>query len=215
MGKKKIRFLENKNYLKLLTLLALLFLVLIFKNNNLQNLVLIFLGFYLVVILSPKETRVIILVAFTLRLILLLVNSYLFTLPEVIGSDAGMFEATALNWSQNGLAWLFNNFTSGAFLYSWFIAVFYVIFGHNPFLIEFINVLFGTFTVLVVYLICGEIFSRKEALISAFITSIFPSLVYFSVVMLREAPAVFFFTYGTYLLLKWFKEGYVGYLIAS
>ncbi|BAL81658.1 ArnT family glycosyltransferase [Caldisericum exile] len=210
---------ENSLLIKRVYRVLILFFVFIFvlaiRIPVVQNILLTFAGFLMIQWLVPMEMKNALFLAYVIRILFLLFNTYAFHLPLLNTGDATMYDSIGLQWSQNGVEWVLAHFTSGAFMYSWFIAIVYYTFGYNPFIVQFINVMFGTFTIFYVYLITEDIFSEEEALITSYISSIFPSFVYFSLAILREAPIVFFFTGGVHYFIKWLKNGSLISLVVS
>ncbi len=197
---------KNKNIFWLLSVIAFIVSILI-KNPLLQNILFVSFAFLFVTLYFPKKARGILIIALSVRLIFVLIDQYVFPLPESrAGSDALMFTSMGLEWSKNGLNWLFSHFTSGAFMYSWLIALIYTIFGPNQFLVQFLNALLGTFIVYNVFLIGENLFDTQKAIIASVIYALFPTSVYFSALPFREVPMIFFFTSGLLFLIKWIKE---------
>jgi len=211
--------LRRKSFLFSFRIFILCFLISITiftKNQFLINVMFALFGFLVIIFFAPREVRKLIVFAFFIRIIFVLIDLYVFPLPESReGSDALMFLSIGWEWSQNGLMWLFTHFTSGAFMYSWLIALVYSFFGRNQFLIQFFNSLFGAFIVWNVYLIAKSVWSEKEGIISAYICTFFPTLIYFSALSFREVPIVFFFTSGLLFFIKWLKEERIEYILTS
>jgi hypothetical protein len=97
-----------------------------------------------------RALTVILFTAFVSRLLLAITQSFIMPLPDS-SIDAVVFER--LGWD---VASAWNNgtpppVTRGAYLYSKFIALVYYTAGHNPFLIQYINVILGVLTVYIVY----------------------------------------------------------------
>ena len=190
---------------------AILFLILVIssifvKNALIQDVFVTVSGFLLILLFSPRKIAVPLLIAFLIRVVLIFINNFVSVLPEVRGSDAEMFESTGAMWAQNGFIWLFKNFVSGAFMYSWLIALIYSVFGRNPFIIQlfnsFLSVLVGTY----VFLMVRSLWDEEKAMVPAVIALFFPSIVYFSVLPLREMVIIFPFVFGIYLFLMWMKS---------
>jgi len=153
--------------------------------------------------------------AFFLRLILVVYSEYVSFLPEYLGSDAAMFESYGWQYAQNGLLWLIQNFKTGASFYSWIIGLIYSFIGRNPFVIELLNALFGVLIVLNVYKIALLLYDKRSAYIGSLITAFFPSLIYFSAMILREVPIIYSFTLGLLIFFQWKKLQKAKYLFLS
>lgn len=208
---------RNKSYQKLALVLLdliLLFLVSIINNFLLQDILFILFLYIFLYLISPKEIKNVIIIAFVLRIVFVLLDIYVFPLPKSgPGSDAVMFEGIAFELSKNGLPWLLSHFTSGSFMYSWIIAVIYVFVGRNTFIIQGLNSLLGALVVLNVYLISREIWTKKESYFASFCTVFFPTLIYFSALAFREMFIVWSFTFGVYFTVLWLKVNKLQYFV--
>lgn len=200
---------ENKKLKIILIVLDVMILCVIpiFKNFYFQDILFLVFSFLTIFLISPSKIKSIVIISFIIRIVFVLIDIYLIPLPESrAGSDAAMFESIAFQWSQMGLPWLLNNFTSGSFMYSWIIAIIYSFVGRNLFIIQGLNALFGAFVVLNVYLIGKETWGHREAYLAAVISTFFPTLIYFSALPFREIPIIWSFTLGVYFVLLWFKK---------
>lgn len=205
----KTNIKENKKLKIILIVLDLIILCVIpiFKNFYFQDILFLVFSFLTIFLISPSKIKSVVVISFIIRIVFVLIDIYLIPLPESrVGSDAAMFEGIAFQWSQMGLPWLLNNFTSGSFMYSWIIAIIYSFVGRNLFIIQGLNALFGAFVVLNVYLIGKETWGHREAYFAAVISTFFPTLIYFSALPFREIPIIWSFTLGVYFVLLWFKK---------
>ena len=116
--------------------------------------------------------------------------------------DARTFERIAWLWARDGR--LFDDFTTGSYLYSWLSSGIYLLFGRVPFLLHVINSYFGTLTIYFVM--------RSARLLSAnthidraagWTLAFYPSAVLYSVLTMREAPMVLALSISIHLLLSW------------
>ena len=71
------------------------------------------------------------------------------------------------------------------------LAVVYKVFGHEIILAKLLNVLLGTATCLLAYLIGKRVFNRTGGLTAAFALAIFPSQVFSPTLVMSEVPATF------------------------
>lgn len=193
----------GSRYLKVGIVSGLLIASTLVRNAVAQDVLLTFAGFLALLLFSQKRMTAYLLVAFFFRVSLIVLNNFVVELPEVRGSDAGMFEKTGAMWAENGITWLLRNFTSGAFMYSWFIAFVYSIFGRNPFIVQLANSFLGIMTGIFVYKIAKTLWNEEKAVLPAVIALFFPSLVYSSVLTVREIPIIFTLVCGVYLFLVW------------
>ena len=150
--------------------------------------------FFFIIVWGKKNKHLInvILVAFLLRVVLIVLQIYSpITLPDSTG-DAIQFESRAVEFSRNqGLSIIFDFLEKDSYLISRIIAVFYTIFGESKFLALSISVALGTMSVYLIYYICFEVWDYRSAKKAAWVIALFPSLVLYSSLILREAYIVF------------------------
>ena len=181
------------------------------RGTDLLGLYIVLLGFaaFVFLVFSNKDAkfRNLILLAFLLRMGLALFHAYVKPLPDS-GADAVGFER--LGW-QVAEAWLMGAeppSLHGAFIYANWIGVLYFLFGRIPLVAQFTNVLLGTFTVYFTWKLALLITnSRRVALISALIISLFPTFNLYSAITMRESFIVFFTVISVYCFFLWLKMG--------
>jgi hypothetical protein len=167
-----------------------------------------FLGIFLLTfLLGIKNThiKITLIIAFFIRLVLALVQFYLFPLPDST-ADAVAFERVA--WEMASQGNLIDSFTTGAYMYSWFISVFYSLFGvRSPLFMQSVNVFLGVMVVFNVYKITELIYNdKKVSKIAAFISAIYPTMALYSAITLREAFFAYFVTAGMIFFVKWLRK---------
>lgn len=126
----------------------------------------ILIGILIVLIFSKVTPRIkyILIIAFALRVILILIHVYVIPLPETsTGSDMIYFEESGWRLAQNGIFWLFGHFKSGAYFYTWVIGFIYALFGRSAFMIQVLNAILGTIVVWAVYSISVFIWGGKQS----------------------------------------------------
>lgn len=152
-----------------------------------------------------------------LRLIVAILGFYFFTLPY--SSDDAVYNDNA-GWilSQSGF-WgvLYGDVSrTGSEYYIRFIGLIYYFIGRLPLVMILLNVLFGSLTVINVYLLSCLLWGKRWAVRCAWITALFPSMILLSSVLLREAPIHFLSSLGLLYLAKFFKfrrpENFLGFL---
>ena len=130
--------------------------------------------------------------SFFLRLILLLTNQYVFPLP---GStfDAKTFELQAWQYSQNyGFSIFYNLFQNDVYLISRIISIFYTLTSRSEMMAQSISLGLGTASIYLVYRLSLMIWSRETSIKISWFSSIYPPMVLYSVLVLREAYVNFF-----------------------
>jgi len=155
--------------------------------------------------LKHPEVRALLILAFAIRAIFALVHHYGVPLPDS-QADAVTFERVAAQWAGQGMGSILTHFTTGAYLYSWIISLLYSITLRSVLMMQGINVLFGTLIVWNVYRLSRLIWGQRSALRAAYIAAIFPTLVLYSAITLREVAIVFPFTLGALYFVRWLKS---------
>jgi 4-amino-4-deoxy-L-arabinose transferase-like glycosyltransferase len=199
----------SKNF-KFFTFLLIIASFLLFfsplPRNDSLGFIGILIGILIVLIFSSHSPAIkyALFIAFALRVSLILIYKYSNILPQfTVFSDIIVFEQTGLQFANNGFQWLFSHFTSGTYLYSWFIGLFYVLLGESPFLMQVINAILGTTVVWIVYSTAVMLWGEKEGKYASWIIAIFPSMVFFSSFIFREEPIIFTYSLGVFFLVKW------------
>lgn len=145
-------------------------------------------------------------IAFIIRLILLIIDQFWFNLPQS-GLDTVRFERQAYemtvygDWSFKDMIFSgadFHILTSGYLIYS--------VFGRIPFLWGLLMVLMGTATVYNIHRGCYLITNNyKTANKSAWIAAFFPNFAVLSATLLREVPIHFFLSLSLVYLISYIK----------
>lgn len=90
--------------------------------------------------------------------------------------------------------------------YPVFIAFFYFIFGYSPIVILIIQIIFDSFTSILIYLMAKNLFNNKTALIASYLYSIEPHASIYSISMYSDTIFVFFISLFGYHIIKYFLE---------
>jgi len=143
--------------------------------------------------------------AFLIRAAFALIHRYVWPLPDS-QADAIGFELTAANWAQQGFPGVLREFRTGAWLYSWVVAIFYSFFGRSPLMAQAINVTLGSLIVYNVFRVTEMLWGSHYARRSAWCTALFPTLVLYSAITMREVMIVFPLTLGVLYFVRWLRE---------
>jgi len=172
----------------------------------------IFLAFGGMVILKVAQKypqlKTALIVAFIIRAFFALVHYYVVPLPDSQG-DAVSFEHIAADWARSGFFEVVRRFQTGFRLYPWVIAIFYSLFGRSHLMAQAINVFLGSLIVYNVFHITSFVWGEKYALSAAWGTALFPTLVLYSAITMREVMIVFSLTLGTLYFVRWLKKDFV------
>lgn len=178
------------------------------------SIALLFLMTLIVALRWPSISKIIF-VALIARVILLLVGHYFVNLPDTT-NDAQGFEWGAWNRAQDGFFQTIKNFPGiNSFFYSWFISIPYSLFGRSILMMQSIGLLFGLGVVFFGWLVSKKIWDDKTANKVGWILALFPSLILYSVVPLREVYSSFFLIVAITGIVSWSKSGSTKSLILT
>lgn len=156
-------------------------------------------------------------VASIIRIISVLIHEYVFKVPDGT-KDAISFEANVWKYSQLpfiDFIYSFNS-VSKAYTFTWFLSFFYRIFGRSALLLESVHIIIGLFSILLVYklswLLSGNTIKSKQ---STAIFAFFPTIILYSVIILREVYIVFFMLLISIFLVKWLKSNRIIFALVS
>ncbi len=161
-----------------------------------------------VVFLAATRNRLFaapLLVGLVIRGTLAVIDALVFVLPG--HPDSMQFDFRAFYRARNGVAGTFEYITTGADLYTWVVSFFYALFERSSLMMQGVNVLFGTLVILNVGRLTvhlgGDAKLGRQA---AWLTALFPSLIYFSAVLLREVAVTYPLSLGVLYLAYWYRE---------
>ena len=145
--------------------------------------------------------------AFLLRTGAALFHSYIAPLPDGT-ADAVTFESQAWQWAQGGLQEAIGQFAGlGADFYVWCLSLIYAFAGRSLLLLQSISVLAGVLGVLATWKLALELWGERAAFKAAWVMAIFPAVVQYAALPLREALVVLFLVCGLIGLVRWARRG--------
>ena len=143
--------------------------------------------------------------ALGLRLLLLLIGEYI-DLPDST-SDAENFEFYAWQFAQGGFSNLFDYFNGpDPFFISWLIAIPYSLLDRSALMAKSISLFFGIGSVFLGWLLANKIWNKNIANKVGWIIALFPSLILYSVLIMREVYIVFFILLALHGVVDWTKN---------
>lgn len=177
--------------------------------ENLLGCLFLFVLFIFIFFFTKKHfySRNFLLTAFIVRSLLVILTEYdLILLPDNLG-DATKFEFTAREFSRNeGLLILKDFFKSDSLLISRIISIFYTVFGESVIVAKGISVALGTVSVYLTYFLVKLLWDRNSAKKAAWLVALFPTLILYSTIILREPYIVFFLLIGLIFIVKFIKK---------
>lgn len=160
----------------------------------------------LLMALRFKEIATIIFVALTVRIIFILIGHYIYPLPDST-ADAETFESLSSRLAADGFFNLINLYEGPSTKFiSWFIAVFYSLFGRSMLMAQSISLLLGIGCIFLAWNLAKKLWDKKTAKKVAWTTALFPSLVLYSVLVMREVYFCFFLLIALNGVCDWVKQ---------
>ena len=163
--------------------------------------------FLLISFKKKSEVKFVLLVAFLLRAICVVFDQFdSISLPDGY-ADASKFDTAAREFSRNyGLSVVLDFFKADSFLVSRIISIFYTIFYESKMMAQSLSVAIGTASVYLVYQLSLILWDYRSAKKAAWVAAIFPSLILYSSLTLREVYIVFFLLIGLIGIAKFVRS---------
>ena len=173
------------------------------------------LTFHTILAYLIKWLRYPLLIGVFLRIAFVLIDHFVMRLPDH-GSDALNFHLQAISWSQNGFVEMLSNFPGPTtYFYAWVLAFFYSILEPSVLLAQAISVFLGGWIIVLSAVLAKKVAGRNVAVRSAWLVALFPTLILYSSIPLREPFLVLFFLIAVYGAVSWSKyNSKLGVLIA-
>jgi len=149
----------------------------------------------------------IIFTALIVRVFVMLVGYYIIPLPDS-AADALGFEWGAWTRSKDGLINVLINFPGiNSYFYQWLMAIPYSLFGRSILMIQSIGLLFGVGSVFLGWVISKKVWDESTAIKVGWVLALFPSLILYSILTLREVYASFFLLVAILGIVNLYKNG--------
>jgi|TARA_Y100000389_G_scaffold168042_1_gene173518 4-amino-4-deoxy-L-arabinose transferase-like glycosyltransferase len=179
-----------------------------FNSVALVCIITFFLGLF-----RPDISRIIF-VALILRVTVLLIGHYLVALPDST-ADAISFERIAWELAQDGFFSVIDNYGGpGPKFICWLIAIPYSLFGRSILMAKSLSLFFGIGCVFLGWQIAKIIWNNHVANKVGWAIALFPSLILYSVLIMREMYVVFFLLIALYGVVIWTKtENFKSFII--
>ena len=164
-------------------------------------------------LVTDRRTRLVVVVAYLIRMAMAYVHAYVVALPDS-QFDAIRFERVAWMWARDGQC--FDDFTTGSLLYSWIGSCVYLVVGRTALVLQLANCFLGALIVLVgmrAARLLPQVRSYDRGV--GWAIALYPSLVLYSAIMMREAAVVFCFALSMYFLTKWASGDGYRYAVAA
>lgn len=204
---KSIKIKTNDLFFLFFIILFSLFLV-IAKVDLVGFLSLVFLA--LITFLFSKYYKsltTILYVALSVRLVSIYFGNFILILPDSWG-DATLYELYAWELSQKGFYSIVDHFPfdNTSYFISWILAFFYSLIDRSIIMGQSISLFFGMCSAILGTLIASKIWGEKISIRVGWIIALYPTLVLYSSIILREAYIWFFFLVAIYGIVSWLKD---------
>ena len=174
-------------------------------------------GILMILVLGLRKRWLLapLIVAFSARLFTSLIHRYLFPLPQG-GADALVFDRTAYEWSAGGCFASLEYFDpAGSYVYSALLGVFYGCVGYSPIAAQVINAALGTIAVAMLSLATARIWGQRPAVRAGYFLAIFPALIIYSSVTLRESSILLAFSIMVYCIARFSERRELKWILAA
>ncbi len=114
-----------------------------------------------------------------------------------------------LKWQGDYYGTLLDRYGYGVNLYTYFLALFYKIFGFNYLSSKLISCLIGGAVPVLIYKISRTMFSFKTSRIASYMVTFWPSLIFWSIANLKDPFILFFNCFGFYFIVSKLRKGYI------
>ncbi len=153
--------------------------------------------------------------ALSVRIFFILIGHYFFTLPD---SDKDALGLDDIAWSlaQDGFLNVINNFPGlNSFFYTWVIAIPYSLFGRSIVMSQSLSLFFGLGVVFLGWLFAKKLWGSYTAKNVGWVLALFPSLILYSILPLRDIYSSFFLLVGMFGLYNWTRTDSFGSAILT
>ena len=144
-------------------------------------------------------------VALIIRIFILLIGYYITPLPDST-ADAQSFEGGAWDYAREGFFSIFDYYRGpDPYFISFFISIPYSLFGRSILMAQSLSLLFGMGSIFLGWLIAKKLWNNRIANTVGWTMALFPSLVLYSVLIMREAYICFFILVAMYGVVDWVR----------
>ena len=151
--------------------------------------------------------RMVLLVALAVRAAMALFHFYVAPLPDGT-ADAVTFERYAWEWGQDGIMAALAHFPGqDAYFYAWAMSLVYAVTDRSLLMLQAVNVLAGVLAVWAIWRLTTRIWDAATACRAAWVMALFPTIVQYGALPMREAGFVLFFLLALYGVVQWQQEG--------
>lgn len=161
----------------------------------------------LIIAVRVPAIRFALAVAFAVRATVALFHFYVAPLPDGT-ADAVAFERYAWEWGRDGLLAALPHFPGqDAYFYAWAMALVYALTDRSLLMLQSINIFAGVLAIWVAWKLTLRVWDAGSAQRAAWVMALFPTIVQYGALPMREAGFVLFFLLALYWVVDWQQEG--------
>lgn len=154
----------------------------------------------------PNISRILY-VALALRILIIIIGHYFIVLPDS-NKDAVGLEGLAWTLGQDGFLNALSNFEgNNRYFWSQIIGVLYSLFGRSILMAQSLSLFFGIGTIFLAWLLAKKIWDKGTATKVGWVLALFPSLILYSVLPLKEIYQSFFLLVAMTGIFYWVQYG--------
>jgi hypothetical protein len=151
--------------------------------------------------------RAFLITALSVRVGAMMFGYFVTPLPDS-GNDAHHFELVAWEWGQAGFAEAFDHFPGpDSYFISWVLAVLYSVTDRSLLMAQSVSLLFGMGAVFLGWRLARKLWGDSVAVSAGWMLALFPTLVLYSTLTLREAYVWFFLLVALHGVVDWVRSG--------
>lgn len=174
------------------------------------------IGIY-VMVLSKRYTdlSLVLPIAFLVRAFAALFHFYVAPLPDGT-TDAVTLEETAWDWGRKGFFFAFEQLIQpDSYFYSWLLSLVYALTSHSVLMAQGISVFAGVCSVYLVWVLTRELWEGDHAKKAAWVAALFPTLILYSALTMREVFVIVFLLLGLIALVRWARSDSTVYALLT
>ena len=151
-------------------------------------------------------------VALSLRILIIIIGHYFVPLPDST-KDAAGFESLAWTYGQDGFLSAIGHFPENIrYFWSMIIGILYSLFGRSILMAQSLSLLLGIGIIFLVWSLAKKIWDKDKAIKVAWIVALFPSLLLYSVLPLKDIYQSFFLLVAFTGIFYWVQDGSFKYI---
>ena len=189
-------------------LLFILTILLILAHTNMVGVLSVLIVSLIVFFLSQhwRSVATILYVALFIRVFVIFLDNNFINLPDSQG-DAYYFELRAYEWSQLGFPDALFNYPGWeeSYFISYILSIFYSLTDRSLLIGQSISLLLGTSVVLLSWIIAQKIWDRRVAMKVGWLTALYPTLILYSSLVMREIYVIFFLLLTLNFMIDWYR----------